>query len=120
MTGRWVMPKGNRMPGLTAQEAAEHEAFEEAGIAGMVLPRTIGSYRYSKQQKNGSFRSLDVDVFPMAFGSQFDSWPERNQRQTRWCSLDEAINAVNEAELKIIFAKLARSIPTPLRAMISV
>jgi 8-oxo-dGTP pyrophosphatase MutT (NUDIX family) len=33
-TGRWVIPKGNIGKGHNARQAAEREAYEEAGVRG--------------------------------------------------------------------------------------
>jgi 8-oxo-dGTP pyrophosphatase MutT (NUDIX family) len=33
-TGRWVIPKGNIGKGHNARQAAEQEAYEEAGVSG--------------------------------------------------------------------------------------
>ena len=41
-------PKGNLEPGKTAQEIALQEAWEEAGLAGLIQQEPIGSYFYDK------------------------------------------------------------------------
>ncbi|MEL6104638.1 MAG: NUDIX domain-containing protein, partial [Planctomycetota bacterium] len=33
-TGGWVLPKGSIEPGMTPEESAANEAFEEAGVIG--------------------------------------------------------------------------------------
>jgi 8-oxo-dGTP pyrophosphatase MutT (NUDIX family) len=67
-TGRWVLPKGNAMKGLSAHAAAAQEAFEEAGLEGAICPVPLGDYRYRKQLKSGA--SLLVDV-------RFFRWPSQ-------------------------------------------
>src|SRR5690606_23483459 len=47
-TGRWVVPKGGRMPGRTDAEAAAEEAVEEAGVTGRVVESPCGTFRYLK------------------------------------------------------------------------
>ena len=47
-TGRWIIPKGWPMPGRTLAQAALREAYEEAGIRGIVETSSIGSYQYYK------------------------------------------------------------------------
>ncbi len=43
---RWVVPKGCIEPGQTAGETALEEAWEEAGLVGVLGPEPIGSYLY--------------------------------------------------------------------------
>lgn len=99
---RWVIPKGNRMRGVHPQRAAEIEAYEEAGISGVLDPTPIGTFGYAKRRADGSVRSTRVDVFPLAVTAQSAHWPEQDQRDTRWFSLDEAAAAVDEPELRAI------------------
>ena len=51
---RWVVPKGNMELGKTAGEVALQEAWEEAGLLGLLQPEPIGSYVYEKD----GFRDL--------------------------------------------------------------
>lgn len=101
-TRRWIIPKGNRIRGLEPHQAAAHEAFEEGGISGIACPMSLGSYHYGKHRADGSTREASVDVFPLAFLTQFEDWPEQDQRQTKWFSLVEAAAVVDEPELKTI------------------
>jgi 8-oxo-dGTP pyrophosphatase MutT (NUDIX family) len=48
--GRWGIPKGHVEPGETSWEAAEREAFEEAGIKGTAIERVVGSFVYTKDR----------------------------------------------------------------------
>ena len=86
-TGRWVIPKGNRMKGLAGHRAAELEAYEEAGIQGIACPARIGRYRYDKRRRKGGSREAMVDVFPLAVTRHLTHWPEQGQRELRWCPL---------------------------------
>ncbi|WP_157217868.1 DUF47 family protein [Flavisphingomonas formosensis] len=113
-TRRWVIPKGNLIRGLDAHQAAAREAFEEAGISGIPCPSPIGQYRYDKRRKNGKVEEANVRVFPLAVVSQFDQWPEHGQRDTRWFSLPEAANAVQESELKMIIRSFREPTKTGL------
>lgn len=97
---RWVMPKGNTIARLALHEAAAHEAFEEAGVTGIMCPTAIGEYGYRKRLRDGTTRSVTVAVFPLAFQEQADDWPERDERQTRWFDLADAAAAVDEPDLK--------------------
>ena len=103
-TRRWVIPKGNPIRGLPSHLAAAHEAFEEAGIAGVAAPAPIGTYGYDKLRANGSRRAARVEVFPLRVRSRYEDWPEQHQRETRWFGLAEAADAVDEPELRAIIA----------------
>lgn len=109
-TGRWVIPKGWRMRDRTPAGTAQREAYEEAGIKGMLWSkRPVGSYRYMKTDEKFTGEIL-VRVFVMVVKEQKKSWPERGQRRTRWLSLRKAAALVEEREL----AKLLRTIPAIL------
>lgn len=103
-TRRWVVPKGNPIKGLDPHRAAAHEAYEEAGVSGTPCPTAIGRFRYAKRLKDGRVRDAQVDVFPLAFVTQAEEWPEQDERTTRWFTLPEAAAAVAEPELKAIIA----------------
>ncbi|NET56922.1 MAG: NUDIX hydrolase [Symploca sp. SIO2E6] len=45
---RWIIPKGLVEPGMTPQDSAAKEAWEEAGVIGEVLPTLMGTYDYRK------------------------------------------------------------------------
>jgi 8-oxo-dGTP pyrophosphatase MutT (NUDIX family) len=62
--GRWIIPKGNIDAGCTPAEAAEREAYEEAGVEGVVgsnLP--FGSYTYLKRTGSGTHCPAAVEVY---------------------------------------------------------
>ena len=45
---RWVVPKGTIEPGRSAGEVALKEAWEEAGLVGLLHQEPLGSYIYEK------------------------------------------------------------------------
>ena len=90
---RWILPKGWPEPDLTAAESAAREAFEEAGVAGKVSAKPIGTYHYLKEKKDGSGLPCSVEVFALAVTKQLHDWPEKGARTLAWVPLDQAINA---------------------------
>ena len=60
-TGRWVLPKGWPMIGVSGVESAVQEALEEAGVVGEA-GEALGRYSYDKVLKDGSVRTLEVEV----------------------------------------------------------
>ena len=105
-TRRWVIPKGWLVQKLAPHESAAHEAMEEAGLIGRIRKRSIGSYGYRKRLGDGSIVSCQVMVFALDVKKQLPSWPEKDQRQTRWFKTEAAAKAVKEPELRAIIRKL--------------
>lgn len=99
-TKRWVLPKGNRIKGMSNHQAAAQEALEEAGVVGATCPAPLGSYRYRKRLESGAALLVDVEVFPFAVTEELEDWPERAQRTRRWFPVAEASAAVDEADLR--------------------
>ncbi|WP_167072574.1 DUF47 family protein [Sphingomonas vulcanisoli] len=103
-TRRWVVPKGNTIRGLPPYEAAAHEAYEEAGVSGIMCPAPIGAYEYLKRKRDGTLRHTTVTVYPLAVTQQAEDWPESDERETRWFRLQPASEAVEEPDLKRLIA----------------
>jgi 8-oxo-dGTP pyrophosphatase MutT (NUDIX family) len=99
-TRRWVVPKGWPIKGRKPYATAALEALQEAGLLGKIEKTKIGSFHYQKRLKKGGSRLCRVDVFPMRVTRQRKSWPEKNQRSTRWFPYASAAEHVLEEELK--------------------
>jgi 8-oxo-dGTP pyrophosphatase MutT (NUDIX family) len=104
-TKRWVIPKGWPMKGRKPWEAAAIEAREEAGVVGRPRKKPIGSYLYFKRQA-AHFDVCRVDVYPLTFAKQRSTWREIGQRETKWFSLEEAADLVEEPGLVALIRKL--------------
>jgi 8-oxo-dGTP pyrophosphatase MutT (NUDIX family) len=105
-TGRWLIPKGWPVPGLSPQDSAAREAREEGGLVGRVGERAIGLYHYDKRLSDGSAVPCAVEVFALEVERQMRSWPERAERRTQWFALADAAEAVVEPELRALIADL--------------
>jgi 8-oxo-dGTP pyrophosphatase MutT (NUDIX family) len=105
-TGRWVVPRGNPIPGLSAPESAVQEAFEEAGIRGEVEALPIGTYGYEKKRASGLTEQAVVELFPLRVRETLDEWPERSQRARSWFACEEAADSVAEAELAALIREI--------------
>ena len=115
-TGRWVIPKGWPMPGLSPEAAAAQEAWEEAGVEGVMNPLCVGRYGYQKCLPMNATVPCAVAVYGMRVDKLAKSFPEMKERQRKWFSLDEAATLVAEPELSLIIAHfmppvLGRSAP---------
>lgn len=98
-TGRWVIPKGWPMDGMTPAEAAAQEAWEEAGVSGRISDRAVGVYSYVKPLDTTRLPCLAM-VFPLKVKTVHDTWPEKSQRTRRWFTQRKAATKVDEHELR--------------------
>lgn len=100
---RWTIPKGNIEPCITLQQAAQAEAYEEAGVLGDVKSTVLGSYRYHKDG-----RKCRVAVYAMKVKTIFPqkTWKE-NYRSRIWLSPEAAINHVEFPDLKKMIKQFA-------------
>ncbi len=105
-TGRWIFPKGGRMPFLSPSDTAAEEAYEEAGVRGSVEARPAGRYRDIKIRENGE-TMIEVDMYPMVVEEELFDWPEKDQRRRRWVGLDEAVILLSHPELVAIVKEIA-------------
>ena len=99
-TGRWIVPKGWPMKKKKPYQAAEIEAWEEAGVKGIVRKTPIGRYTYLKFLDDGDIAPTIVDLFQIEVTDQKNTFKEKGQRQMAWVTPDEAARRVRELELK--------------------
>lgn len=99
-SGRWVIPKGWPMKKKEPHEAAEIEAWQEAGVRGRARKKPVGRYTYLKWRDNGDVSPCVVDVFELEVKTMTDDFTERGQRRIAWVSQEEAARRVREVELK--------------------
>jgi 8-oxo-dGTP pyrophosphatase MutT (NUDIX family) len=104
-TGRWVVPRGNPIPGLTGHESAAVEAWEEAGIRGPLSELPIGHYPYEKVKRSGRAVPTDVTLYAMAVEEELRAWPEGPERERRWFAQEEAAGLVAEPRLAGLIAR---------------
>ena len=107
-TRSWIVPKGWPVEGLSPSECAAQEALEEAGIEGDVTSEPLGSFRRHKERKSGEALLCTVYVFPMEVTRQHENWPEKNIRQARWCSVEEALARIKDPGLRRLIVKFVK------------
>lgn len=100
---RWVIPKGMIDSGQTAGEAALNEAWEEAGLVGILASEPAGSYLYDKYG-----RTHHVVVFLMHVREMASDWPERDVRKREWVEPQEAMERIEEQGLREIIDAVCR------------
>jgi phosphohistidine phosphatase len=103
---RWLVPKGNIEPGMSAQQSAVREALEEGGVQGALDPVLIGTF----EQRTQDVCRL-IDVYPLAVRVELGQWLEMHRRQRRWVPMEEAVGAASCAGLGACIAALARRLP---------
>lgn len=110
-TRRWIVPKGWPMDGRTLGEAAQQEAWEEAGVVGQLDPEAIGSFQYRKIMKQGIPVTCTCQVFRIDVDHLTDDWPEKGRRERRWLSLDDACELIEEEGLRTLIQEIGKQRP---------
>ena len=106
-TGRWVIPKGGVEKGFTAAQAAELEAYEEAGAQGVISELPLGIFTYHKRLRSGIEKPAVVEVYALKVRKTLEEWPERAQRRLEWMSVSEAVSLVQEPGMATLLHRLA-------------
>jgi 8-oxo-dGTP pyrophosphatase MutT (NUDIX family) len=91
---RWVVPKGVIEPGQSAGETALQEAWEEAGLVGLIDQDPLGSFLYEKW-----CGTCHVIVFLMQVTDVAQNWPEDHLRQRSWLTLAGALERIDDPGL---------------------
>ena len=106
-TRRWIIPKGWPQKGRAPHHSAAREAFEEAGVEGVIDSRPVGTFPYQKRLKNGGVVNCEVEVYALRVLRQSKRWPESGERQVKWVSAQEAAETVREPKLSTIIRRWA-------------
>lgn len=100
----WIIPKGFVEDGISAQESAEKEAYEEAGVKGIVQSNLFGTYYQKKWGGN-----CRIEVYAMSVNQELDSWPEKELRERKWVTVKKAVDLIYNKDLKQIVKKFQKS-----------
>jgi 8-oxo-dGTP pyrophosphatase MutT (NUDIX family) len=92
---RWVIPKGRIERRQSAGETALQEAWEEAGLVGLLQRTPVGSYRYEK-----CGRDFHVTVFVMKVMEVAERFPEKDRRMRRWVRADRILGYIGDPALR--------------------
>ncbi|MDZ4134276.1 MAG: NUDIX hydrolase [Paracoccaceae bacterium] len=116
-TGRWVIPKGWPVKGLSAPASAAREAWEEAGVRGQVLADCLGQYFYDKVLDRAATlppaQPCIVAVYPLLVSEMAASFPEQGQRRRKWLHPLTAAGKVAEPGLQTILTQFRPPPPHP-------
>jgi 8-oxo-dGTP pyrophosphatase MutT (NUDIX family) len=88
--GKWTFPKGDPEPSMSHSQAAEREAWEEAGVRGHIEPRHFHLYLHSKGVfwKPPGVREFVIKAFLMEVEESERS--HEAERNPTWFSPDDA------------------------------
>lgn len=105
-SGRWILPKGWPIDGLSAAEAAKQEAWEEGGIKkGTPKETAIGSFLAEKRFDTGAVIPCETRVYPIDTAKVVSDYPEADRRDRIWVSPEQAATLVEEPGLQDILRK---------------
>jgi 8-oxo-dGTP pyrophosphatase MutT (NUDIX family) len=111
--GRWIIPKGWPETDLSHVDIAAQEAWEEAGLTGLISPNLYASYGASKQFEPGVGIPVRMDVYLLINPKQAKKFPELGQRKIKWLTIDKAAERVDESGLRDVLIKLkTEGLPT--------
>lgn len=108
-TGRWIVPKGWPIKGLSDAQAALREAWEEAGVRVEAdKARHIGQFFYDKLLDDGSAIPIAAQLYKVRLreGDLADRFPEVGQRKRAWVPAKKASKLVQEPDLQKILRTL--------------
>ena len=95
--GRWILPKGWPIDGLTDAEAALQEAWEEAGVRkGAVTDKPVAKFKGRKRFDGGEEKPARVKVYAVKVLETARKYPERKRRDRRWVSLSKAAKLLDD------------------------
>ncbi|MDE1995072.1 MAG: NUDIX hydrolase, partial [Rhizobiaceae bacterium] len=101
--GRWGLPKGHVEIDETTAMTAIREAFEEAGVCGLVDDQPFGSFTYFK---DGVVRRYRVTAHVVEVRSIAKSFPEKTIRKCRWFSIEQAAAEASQPGLRELLEKM--------------
>ena len=105
-TGRWVIPKGWPITGLTPATAAAREAWEEAGVEGKVRETTLGEFFYDKVIPAAAAVPCTVAVYGLRVRALKARFPEAHQRRRGWFAARDAAHLVAEPSLQDLLRRI--------------
>jgi 8-oxo-dGTP pyrophosphatase MutT (NUDIX family) len=94
---RWLVPRGCCEHGRTQGQTALQEAWEEAGLVGVLERDPVGSYLYRKA--GGLYH---VTLFRMRVTGVARDWPERPHRRRLWLAPEAALARIADRGLRDI------------------
>ncbi|MGR9145657.1 NUDIX hydrolase (plasmid) [Rhizobium leguminosarum] len=101
--GRWGIPKGRVEDGEASSAAALREAFEEAGVVGIVDETVFGSFSYRKEMSPNRYQ---VAVHLLQVSRIADEFREKSIRKTPWFPLKDAVRDAAQPGLRKLLSRV--------------
>ncbi len=102
---RWIIPKGNPIRGLSPEEVAAREAYEEAGLIGRIMPGCLGTFEF---QRRNAGETCFVDVYMLLVEKHLRRWDEKRQRSVLRCDVATALSLVTSESLAALIRQHAK------------
>ncbi|XP_042058547.1 nudix hydrolase 16, mitochondrial-like isoform X2 [Salvia splendens] len=97
-----LFPKGGWENDETAEEAAEREAMEEAGVRGDLV-HFLGCYPFKSKTLQDEYSPEGLcraAMYALHVKEELDSWPEKCHRQRSWLTVGEAVGCCRHAWMR--------------------
>ncbi|CAL4980950.1 unnamed protein product [Urochloa decumbens] len=123
--GDLIFPKGGWEDDESVDEAACREAFEEAGVKGIVSATPLGEWIFkskSKQNSCGLQGACKGFMFGLQVTELLEIWPEQVTHGRRWVPVEEAYSlcrydwmreALDKLKEQLLFESNFRPLPSP-------
>ena len=98
--GRWILPKGWPIDGMSGSQTAMQEAWEEAGVKkARAAKEPVGTYEGRKTVDNGIERDCRVYVYAIMVDKLADKFPEKDKRKRNWVPFDRAAELIDDPDM---------------------
>ena len=98
--GRWILPKGWPIDGMSGSQTAMQEAWEEAGVKkARAAKEPVGTYEGRKTVDNGIERDCRVYVYAIMVDKLADKFPEKDKRKRKWVPFDRAAELIGDPDM---------------------
>lgn len=97
----WILPKGNTEKGRSDRAMAREEAYEEAGLVGVMKRDYVEFRTFGKVNR--------LRLYPMTVRKMLKNYPEKKQRERVTVSFEMAEKMV-EKDLRAIIRKLRKKV----------
>ena len=95
-SGRWTVPSGGLEYNMTAEDNAQKETYEEAGVIGE-LTHDLGSFSFKKS----TGVKQTCKLFGLLVTRELKKYPESKMRKRKWHTIAAAEIAVNRGSKQI-------------------
>jgi 8-oxo-dGTP pyrophosphatase MutT (NUDIX family) len=105
---RWILPKGKVGTRMLPRNSAAREAFEEAGVVGIMSNEPVGTYWVGDVLPPDTAGHIEVRAYALEVTDELPVWQEMHVRKRQWFDIKVALRTVDEAQIRSILRKFAR------------